>query len=198
MKKREDMILNNLGLVGSIVNKRFSSYNYEYEDLFMTGVEGLIIAVDTFDSNRDTSFAGYAYACIYNEIANMIKVDYRHNKPDLNISYNTEDTKHLVDHNSVYNIETDFFRKEDIIVIRELMNKVCLCDRDINIAKKYFGFEGIKYTQRKLADMYNMSHSNIQLIIKRFLKSMTILLIDEYGNDYIKKNRKDILFKTKY
>ena len=194
-REREEMILNNLGLVGSIVSKRFPSSIYEKEDLFMVGVEGLIKAVDTYDINKNTKFAGYAYSCIYNEIAKMIKVDSRHYKPSYNISYNTENTDFLVDYNAVESIESNYFKSEDIDVINKLIKKINLSVRDINIAKMYFGFDGVNYTQREIGNLYNMSHTNVQLIIKKFLREITKLLLEEYGNDYIRKKQKDVLLK---
>ena len=48
-KARERLVLENMGLIGSIV-KRFAGRGYEQEDLFQIGSIGLIKAVDKFDT----------------------------------------------------------------------------------------------------------------------------------------------------
>ena len=48
-KARETLVLENMGLIGSIV-RRFAGRGYEQEDLFQIGSIGLIKAVDKFDT----------------------------------------------------------------------------------------------------------------------------------------------------
>lgn len=196
--KREQMILDNLSLVKYIVNRRFHFTNYEDEDLIMIGTIGLIKAVDTYDETRNDRFAGYAYACIYNEIAAALLINSRHQKDSIHVSYNAEETAYLQEAiPSNTNIENKYIIKEETEVLRKLIEKVKLNQRDLEIAKLYYGFYGKRYTQDKIASTYNMTRANVQLIIKKFLKELTKLMLKEYGNDYLKEDRKKLLLNPK-
>lgn len=65
---REQIILNNVGLIWSVV-RRFTNRGYESEDLFQIGSIGLMKAVDKFDLSYDVKFSTYAVP--------MITGDYR-------------------------------------------------------------------------------------------------------------------------
>lgn len=71
---RENLILNNLGLIWSIV-KRFSNRGCELEDLFQVGSIGLIKAIDKFDLSFDVKFSTYAVPMITGEIKRFLRDD---------------------------------------------------------------------------------------------------------------------------
>ncbi len=52
---REQIILNNVGLIWSVV-RRFTNRGYESEDLFQIRSIGLMKAVDKFDLSYDVKF----------------------------------------------------------------------------------------------------------------------------------------------
>ena len=58
-KAREQLVLENMGLIGSIV-KRFAGRGCEQEDLFQIGSIGLIKAVDKFEYKKGFKFSTYA------------------------------------------------------------------------------------------------------------------------------------------
>jgi len=60
------MILDNQKLIYSIINKY--SYYYDKEDLFQTGVIGLMKAYNNYDANMNTKFSTYAYTYILSEV----------------------------------------------------------------------------------------------------------------------------------
>ncbi len=71
-EKREQMILNNLGLVWSIVH-RFQGRGCETEDLFQIGTVGLIKAIDNFDTSFQVKFSTYAVPMITGEIRRHLR-----------------------------------------------------------------------------------------------------------------------------
>ncbi len=71
---REEIIINNMALVWSIV-KRFSNRGYESEDLFQIGCIGLMKAVDKFDLSFNVKFSTYAVPMILGEIKRFIRDD---------------------------------------------------------------------------------------------------------------------------
>lgn len=71
---REKLILDNVGLVWSVV-KRFMNRGYESEDLFQIGSIGLMKAVDKFDLSYDVKFSTYAVPMITGEIRRFLRDD---------------------------------------------------------------------------------------------------------------------------
>ena len=69
---REQIILNNVGLIWSVV-RRFTNRGYESEDLFQIGSIGLMKAVDKFDLSYDVKFSTYAVPMITGEIRRSLK-----------------------------------------------------------------------------------------------------------------------------
>ncbi|MCH5190590.1 MAG: sigma-70 family RNA polymerase sigma factor [Oscillospiraceae bacterium] len=69
---REQMILDNLGLVGSCA-LRFMGKGVDYEDLYSAGCVGLIRAADGFDESRGFAFSTYAVPSILGEIRRIFR-----------------------------------------------------------------------------------------------------------------------------
>lgn len=70
--KREQMIVDNLGLVHSIAH-RFKGRGVEYDDLYQSGCFGLIKAVDNFDEEKGFQFSTYAVPVIMGEIKRLFR-----------------------------------------------------------------------------------------------------------------------------
>ncbi len=73
-KAREEMVLNNVGLIWSIV-RRFSNRGYDLEELFQVGCIGLIKAIDKFDLSYQVKFSTYAVPLISGEIKRFLRDD---------------------------------------------------------------------------------------------------------------------------
>lgn len=73
-KAREKLILDNIGLIWSVV-RRFQNRGYESEDLFQIGSIGLMKAVDKFDLSYDVKFSTYAIPMITGEIRRFLRDD---------------------------------------------------------------------------------------------------------------------------
>ena len=71
---RDQMVLDNVGLVWSIV-RRFQGRGYEMEDLFQIGSIGLLKAVDKFDLSYDVKFSTYAVPMILGEVKRFLRDD---------------------------------------------------------------------------------------------------------------------------
>lgn len=69
---RNEIVLNNLGLVHSCANK-FRNRGVEYDDLFQAGCIGLLKAADKFDAERGFSFSTYAIPVILGEIKKIFR-----------------------------------------------------------------------------------------------------------------------------
>lgn len=63
---KEQMVLNNVGMVGLVLKSLHM--NPVDEDLFATGLVGVIKSVNTFNPQKEIQFSSYASAVIRNEI----------------------------------------------------------------------------------------------------------------------------------
>ena len=68
-----ELVLHNLCLVKHIMKLNFKNYEYDKEDIFYTGIIGLIKAIQTFDLEKNIKFSTYAGRCIMNEILMFIR-----------------------------------------------------------------------------------------------------------------------------
>lgn len=71
---REKLVMNNVGLVWSIV-RHFSGRGYELEDLFQIGCVGLLKAIDKFNLDFEVKFSTYAVPMITGEIKRFLRDD---------------------------------------------------------------------------------------------------------------------------
>ncbi len=77
MSVRDEMIMRHMPLVGFVVRRLSVDHNrtmgLDREDAMSYGVEGLIQAVDSFDSERGTSFASFAVRRIRGSVLDAIR-----------------------------------------------------------------------------------------------------------------------------
>ena len=71
---RNELILNNLGLVGKCASK-FIGKGVDYEDLYSAGCIGLIKAADGFREDLGFAFSTYAVPSILGEIKRIFRDD---------------------------------------------------------------------------------------------------------------------------
>ncbi len=69
---RDELILNNLGLVGSCAS-RFIGKGVDYDDLYSSGCIGLIKAADGFEETLGYAFSTYAVPSILGEIRRIFR-----------------------------------------------------------------------------------------------------------------------------
>ncbi len=70
----EELICNNMGLVRSIA-MRFRDRGTELEDLIQIGIIGMIKAIRSFETERETTFSTYAVPLIIGEIRRHLRDD---------------------------------------------------------------------------------------------------------------------------
>lgn len=69
MSARDELILNNMGLVYMIAKKRMNiPSSFVFEDLVQEGTIGMMKGIEKFDINRNTSFSTYIYYWIIQQI----------------------------------------------------------------------------------------------------------------------------------
>lgn len=169
---RDDLILQNIGLVKFVV-KKFNVNQYEYEDYISLGTIGLIKALDSFDASKKNRFSTYAHMCILNEILNYIKKDKKRinsisiatviatdkNDNDLTIEDMLANSE---------NIEETIIKE---VYVLELLDG--LTDKERNIMCYKYGLEDKKIkTQKEVAKKLNLSQGHIARIEKSIIRKL--------------------------
>lgn len=66
-------------LVFAIIQKHFKKYIHIKDDMFGAGMLGVVKAEKSYNEEYGVKFSTYAYRCILNEIAQMIRAENKHN-----------------------------------------------------------------------------------------------------------------------
>lgn len=171
---KEILIERNLRLVAHIV-KKYQNTDVENQDLISIGTIGLIKAIISYDTNKNSKLATYAAKCIENELLMMLRskkkfarevsiyepigTDKEGNEISL-LDILKQDQPDIVE-------EMD--NRENIGQLQEIIN-ACLNQREKEIILLRYGLlTGKEVTQREIGEYYDISRSYISRIEKKAL-----------------------------
>lgn len=158
---KEQIILLNYGIVFSVMQKL--SIPVSDEDMFQTGIIGLLKAINTFDFSKGYQFSTYAFPVVRNEIL----MEFRKIKKSVNASFSLDDNVDIGDGESVSYAEMIADRKdyEENTVNSMLAQQIFeeLSPREQRIFIMFF-VEG--KTQREISEALGITQSYISRIIK--------------------------------
>lgn len=191
--KKQQFILDNLGLVGKIAGKHYNQ-EFEYEDLFQVGCIGLIKAVNDYKPNQGAKFSSYAYIKIYGEIKDYI----RDNSP---IKLNRQERFNkkckvysLDDYSLVSNgVPLKEAIKDDTKIEENILNNITILEIQKYISNfpteqqqaLYWKAQG--KTQYEISKKLNISQPRAAYLIKKSLKSLREQLgVKEYHKEKTK------------
>lgn len=162
---KEQVILNNIGLVG-IVMKRLS-LDLQDEDLFQTGVSGLIIAINTFDYSKGYRFSAYATTVVRNEILGLFSK--KRITPTMSIEENLG--KDGEDGTRLENVISSGERFENLSILKiDLENSMNrLSERERNVLSAYVAGE----TQASIARQIGTSREYVRRILKNIQEKLS-------------------------
>lgn len=183
MKAKNLLIKHNIRLVIYIARKYLNncdSFNIDFEDLVMIGIEGLIKAINTYKFDKGVKISSYATVCINNEILLYLKKNKKHNnvfrlEEVINVDFDGNELKV----EDVYGYYTDDYVECWVEVarknkIREILNELDHNEREIIML--YYGFYDRVYQQKEIADVMGISQSylsrklkKIEMVLKRKL-----------------------------
>ena len=157
---RQTLIERNLRLVAHIA-KKYQNVDEDMEDLISIGTIGLIKAVESFDSSKNSRLATYAARCIDNELLMMLR---SRKKTSREVSlYEPIGTGRETDIVDQLELERSISR------LSGLMNSL-LTDREKEILCLRYGLGGCEeVTQREIGRRLNISRSYVSRIEKRAL-----------------------------
>lgn len=171
------LVEHNLGLVGGVIRKHFAwriNASYTFEDMFQTGVTGLIRAINKFDLSRKTRLSTYATWWI----RQAIQRDLAFKDHEVHVPLHAERKFTMV-----HDVEDFIVDKEmdatDIAEIRELMrvNLKWLTEREREIIIAHRMNE---YTLEEIGQWYGLTRERIRQIefkafekLRRHIKRLT-------------------------
>jgi len=174
---KEILITRNLRLVAHIA-KKYQNTDVETQDLISIGTIGLIKAILSYDSDKNSKLATYAAKCIDNELLMMLR-----NKKKLSREvsiYEPIGTDKEGNEISLLDIlkqeQTDIVEEmdtqENINRLHAIINK-CLNKREKEIIMLRYGLITDKeVTQREIGEYFGISRSYISRIEKKALQKL--------------------------
>lgn len=159
---KEQIILCNQGMVGMILKKM--NLNILDEDLFATGILGLVKAVNTFDFDKGFAFSTYAAMCIKNEIL----ITFR--KKRIPIAFSLDDNANLGNGEKVPYLEMIACDRkfEEEVIENELFLEFqkLLTHTEKRTISLYLN--GKK--QKEIAEILGISQAHVSRILKKLLE----------------------------
>jgi RNA polymerase sporulation-specific sigma factor len=170
---RNILIEHNLRLVAHIV-KKFDQTGDTTDDLISIGTIGLIKAIGTFQTDKNTRLATYAARCIENEILMHLRATRRQkseimlNEP---IGTDKEDNDLTLMDILATDAESTSDQVESKLEQEKLYQKIMhLSSREQQVLKMRYGLlDGIRKTQREISKLLGISRSYVSRIEKRAL-----------------------------
>lgn len=158
---KEQMILANYGIVFSVMQNL--SIPVDDEDMFQTGIIGLLKAINTFDFSKGYKFSTYAFPIVRNELL----ISFRKSKKSVRAAFSLDDNVDIGNGESVPYAELmadGRDHEKDVInsmLVQQIFEELSPRERRIFIM---FFVEG--KTQREISEALGISQSYISRIIK--------------------------------
>lgn len=159
---KEQVVLNNTGMVGLVLKSL--NLNPLDEDLFSTGIVGVVKAVNTFNPDKGFTFSSYATQIIRNEIFTI-----RRKKRIIPV-HSLDETYQLKNGDLINFSESiaDSKRFEEEVIADMQMKQIfsTLSDRENKVISLSMGGK----SQRKISEVCGISQPQVSRIIKSIYK----------------------------
>ena len=171
------LIEHNLRLVTHII-KKYQHLEDDPDDLISIGTIGLIKAIATFNTEKNTKLATYACRCIENEILMMLRGKKKINRETS--LYEPIGTDHEGNEIQLYDIiesnDKEPFEnlalKDDSILLYQILEKA-LTDREKKVLIMRYGlYQHEPFTQKQISRELGISRSYVSRIEKRALEKL--------------------------
>lgn len=174
-----DLVEDNIGLVGHVVNSFSPRNKQEDEEFYSQGCLGLVKAARTFNPKNGVQFASYAVICIKNEIRLFLRTRRRYEKRICLLENDLpgqqderkEDRFSYIDCVADdYNIEEELERQHDIQFLRAIVEG--LPELEQTIVKKKFGFHGEPQTEIEISKDLGISQGWVSRLKTRAINNI--------------------------
>lgn len=159
---KEQVVLNNTGMIGIVLKSL--NLNLFDEDLFATGIVGVVKAVNTFNPDKGVKFSAYATPIIRNEILMTFR------KKRIIPAFSLDEPYELGNGESVDFSEmiADSRRLEEEVIadmqVKQMLST--LSDREKGVISLRMDGE----TQQEIAEFFEISQAQVSRIIKSIYK----------------------------
>lgn len=190
---KENLILHCTGFTVRYVTKKYG-HRSDKKEILSRALTGVVKGVNNYDYKKGDNFMAFVYVCFTNEIKmyfnKLNKLKY-HEMFLMDEPISDDKKNRVIDTiNSGVNIEKTYEKKELYNRIRELVDS--LGKKNSEIVKLYYGFNNLKrHTQYELADMYGITQSRVNKIIKESVTFISNTLKKE-GLIVVKENKPPI------
>lgn len=117
LKSKQELVLNNMGLVGHTLKKYFKFSSEDYDEYFQEGLLGLVLAANSYDDSKGFQFSTYACRCIYFQVLNHIYDREKLIRVPRNLQPLLGKLEILKDKNlSIKELSTELGVKEDVLI----------------------------------------------------------------------------------
>lgn len=184
-KAKNILIEHNLRLVAHIAKKY--SPDYDLDDLISIGTIGLIKAINTFDSDKNSRLATYAARCIENEILMMVRSSKKINNEisiDDSIGVDKEGNNLTFADILAADISDAADALSEKTEIKKLYNSMSsvLNENEFKILCWHYGlYNTQKKTQNEIADILGISRSYVSRIEKKAIKKLSEIFTNYYN-----------------
>lgn len=177
LEAKHILIERNLRLVAHVV-KKYQQLEEDPEDLISIGTIGLIKAITTFDSGKNSRLGTYAARCIENEILMMLRAKKKISK-EVSL-YEPIGTDRDGNEIQLYDIiesedvdaQTKVCLKDDISLLYDKIENI-LSPRERLVLKMRYGlYNEEEYTQREIAKQLGISRSYVSRIEKSAIEKL--------------------------
>lgn len=181
---REELIKHNIRLVIHVAN-RYRTRFFDEEDISSVGTIGLIKAVRTFQSDKNTKFATYASRCIENEILMLLRQIKKRDKEDSYesaVSFDSEGNELSVMDtlgSEKDAIEDEMLFKEEATRLKKIVYELPEKEKEIILYR--FGLDRERIGQTEIAKRMKVSQSYISRVEKKILKKIKTLYQKEHA-----------------
>lgn len=175
-----ELVENNIGLVGHVVNSFSPRNKQEDEEFYSQGCLGLVKAAKTFKPENGVQFASYAVICIKNEIRLFLRTRRRYEKRFCLLDNEMpgqqgerkEDRFSYIDclADDDCDIEEEIERQCEIAFLRAIMEELPEMER--NILKRKFGFSGEPQTEIQISKDLGISQGWVSRLKTRAINNL--------------------------
>ncbi|HBT19861.1 MAG TPA: hypothetical protein DEA47_00550 [Peptococcaceae bacterium] len=174
-----ELVENNIGLVGHVVNSFAPRNKQEDEEFYSQGCLGLVKAARTFNPESGVQFASYAVICIKNEIRLFLRTRRRYEKrfcylenelPGQQDEKSEDRFSYLDCIADDYNLEEEVERQCEIQYLRKMLEKLSKLEQ--TILKKKFGFFGEPQTEIEISRDLGISQGWVSRLKSKAIKNL--------------------------
>ncbi|NLO88745.1 MAG: sigma-70 family RNA polymerase sigma factor [Clostridia bacterium] len=174
-----ELVENNIGLVGYVVNSFSPRNKQEDEEFYSQGCLGLVKAARTFKPESGVQFASYAVICIKNEIRLFLRTRKRYEKrfcylenelPGQQDEKSEERFSYMDCIADDYSLEEEVERQCEIQYLRRMLEKLPKLEQAI--LKRKFGFLGEPQTEIEISKDLGISQGWVSRLKTRAIKNL--------------------------